>query len=69
MKCHKSAIHGCTLVVGTGLDRYWAGMGVWQKSIHVPCCQGAVLILVCFSLVYPLILVCFRFPDCVYPLN
>ena len=44
-------------------------MGVWQKSIHVPCCQGAVLILVCFSLVYPLILVCFRSPDCVYPLN
>ena len=45
-------------------------MGVWQKSIHVPCCQGgAVLILVCFSWVYPLILVCFRSPDCVYPLN
>ena len=37
---------------------WWAGMGVWQKSIHVPCCQGAVLILVCF-----------RSPDWVYPLN
>ena len=43
----------------SGGGGWWAGMGVWQKSIHIPCCQGGAV----------LTLVCFRSPHWVYPLN